>query len=59
MPFVITKTAVAAAAVSASLATAPKQEAQQCYYIPTTHVYWNSIETVLELECYPIKVTQK
>jgi hypothetical protein len=59
MPFVITKTAVAAAAVSASIATAPKQDTQQCYYVPTTHVYWNSIETVMEVECYPLKVTQK
>lgn len=48
MPFVITK-AVATAAVTAAAATTNLQPT--CYYVPTNHVYWDRIETVVEVVC--------
>jgi len=55
MPFVISK-AVAATVVSAAAATTPPQPV--CYYVPTNHVYWDRIETVVEVVCLPAPPTK-
>jgi hypothetical protein len=48
MPLVLSKT-VAATAVSAAVATTTPQ--QVCYYVPTNHVFWDRIETVVDVVC--------
>ena len=50
MPFVISK-AVAATAITAAVASTTPQPV--CYYAPVNHVYWDRIETVVEVVCVP------
>jgi len=50
MPLVLSKT-VAATAISAAVVTTPQQV---CYYVPTNHVYWDRVETILEVVCYNV-----
>ena len=54
MPFVISLAAAplqaAAIATAAATATLPQPV---CYYVPTNHVYWDRIETVVEVVCMP------